>query len=485
MKNGRKRYRGKKRKKATGSSPKRFILYAAAGTAGILLSAYIAGAVYFSSHFFFNTKINGYDCSGKSEQQAKSDLNNYLAEYELEIHGKAGENAIIKGSEIQLEYDQNADIGDHIKHQSYFLWPLSFFYDGEDIRLKTKFDTMKLSEAIDSLEFLQEETVESKSAYPKYDGNQFVIEPEVYGNAVDKEVLEQKAGKLIADLEPVLDLEKEECYAMPDYVRDSEEVVAAADLMNKYCNTSITYSMDEEVVIDRSTISQWISADESMQVTINEDAVREWLKKFGEKYDTLGKTRSFVTPTGKQATVAGGTYGWMIDEAAELTYLLDAIKTGEALIREPAYCDGATAATYSIPDWGTTYIEVDLTEQHMWLVKDGQVYMETDVVTGEPIPSKITPEGVYEILDKKLDEVLVGEIVPSTGQPEYRTPVDYWMRVTWSGIGFHDAIWQSAFGGELYKIPGTGSHGCINMPLDKAATLYEQIEVGYPVIIHY
>lgn len=484
MKNGRKRHRGKRHKKGTGSLKKRLILYAA-GTAGILLSVYIAGAIYFSGHFFFNTKINGYDCSGKSEQQAESDLRKYLAEYELEIHGKAGENTVIKGTDIQLEYDQNAGIGDHIKRQTCFLWPLSFFNAGEDIRLQTKFDAGKLSEAIDSLEFLQKETVESKSAYLKYDGNQFVIEPEVYGNTVDKEVLEQKAGKLIADLEPVLDLETEGCYAMPDYVRDSEEVVAAADLMNKYCNTSITYSMDEEVVIDGSTISQWISADESMQVTINEDAVREWLKKFGERYDTLGKTRSFVTPTGKQATVTGGTYGWMIDEAAELTYLLDAIKTGEALAREPACCDGATAATHSVPDWGTTYIEVDLTEQHMWLVKDGQVYLETDVVTGEPIPAKITPEGVYEILDKKLDEVLVGEIVPSTGQPEYRTHVDYWMRVTWSGIGFHDAIWQPAFGGELYKIPGTGSHGCINMPLDKAAALYEQIEVGYPVIIHY
>lgn len=155
------------------------------------------------------------------------------------------------------------------------------------------------------------------------------------------------------------------------------------------------------------------------------------------------------------------------------------------IIRDPIYCEGGTAVSHSDSDWGTTYIEVDMTEQHMWLVKDGQVVLETDVVTGEPIPRKITPEGVYDILDKKLGAVLTGEIDPSTGQPEYRTRVDYWMRVTWTGIGFHDAIWQSSFGGERFKIPGIGSHGCINMPLDKAKALYEQIEIGYPVIIHY
>ena len=64
-------------------------------------------------------------------------------------------------------------------------------------------------------------------------------------------------------------------------------------------------------------------------------------------------------------------------------------------------------------------------------------------------------------------------------------PVRFWMRVTWSGIGFHDADWQSAFGGTLNQISGTGSHGCINMPVDQAQLLFSKVEVGTPVIIHY
>lgn len=77
---------------------------------------------------------------------------------------------------------------------------------------------------------------------------------------------------------------------------------------------------------------------------------------------------------------------------------------------------------------------------------------------------------------------LVGEI-QSNGEPEYRTKVQYWMRMTWSGVGFHDATWQSSFGGDAYTY--RGSHGCINMSYSSAQTLYSLIEVGLPVVSHY
>ena len=139
-----------------------------------------------------------------------------------------------------------------------------------------------------------------------------------------------------------------------------------------------------------------------------------------------------------------------------------------------------------MPDWGNTYVDVDLSAQHMWYVKEGAVVLETDVVTGEPIPEKATPEGVFSLQDKKEKEVLVGSILPSTGKPEYETQVNYWMRITWdTGVGLHDATWQTSFGGTRNQIPNVGSHGCINMPLDQAAALYGMIETRTPVVVHY
>ena len=127
-------------------------------------------------------------------------------------------------------------------------------------------------------------------------------------------------------------------------------------------------------------------------------------------------------------------------------------------------------------------MEVDLSAQHMWYIKDGAVAFEADVITGLPVPKRATPQGVYTILEKLRNKTLRGEIQPN-GKPEYETPVAYWMRVTWSGIGFHDATWQPAFGGDLYK--RRGSHGCINMAYNQVAQLYDMVEKGCPVVMHY
>ena len=51
------------------------------------------------------------------------------------------------------------------------------------------------------------------------------------------------------------------------------------------------------------------------------------------------------------------------------------------------------------------------------------------------------------------------------------------------GQGLHDASWQSSFGGNRYKT-GHGSHGCINLPENQAALIYNTIDGGYPIIIY-
>ena len=462
------------------------IMYAAAGIVGGILLFYMVGMVYFTDHFFLNTKINGQDVSGKTVKETEEILNRKIQNYVLNIKGKNGEYEKISSKNLSLSLNITSELEALLKKQNAFLW-LNFVFqqNTNDRVLGVSCDEKELEETINSLELLNKESVLSESAYPRYDGEKFVVEKEVWGTEINREILKKEMILCIKELEPTLDLEETGCYMEPKYTIDSEEVVRACELMNQYCQSSITYLMDEEVVLDKSTIATWLSVDSNMVVIVDEEAIREWLEAFGEKYDTLGTTRSFTTPNGKNTTVTGGTYGWSIDEVSEFETILETIQAGEAVKKEPAYYIGGTAAAHSVPDWGNTFVEVDLNQQHMWYIVNGNIIMETDVVTGEPIPEKITPEGVYSILEKNADTVLIGEQDPTTGEPIYRTPVKYWMRVTWEGIGFHDATWQSAFGGTLYQIPNVGSHGCINMPLDQAAILYNEVEVGTPVIIHY
>lgn len=480
-----KKIKAVKRRK-TGKDGKVKALWITGGVLAVICLIYVAISVYFMSHFFVNTKINGKNFSGKTASDVEKYLQTNIKDYKLTILENEGRQDVISGSEIGLEYRAGTETEKLLKDQNGFAWPKAFFTENSrKVSVNVLYNEESLNQRISQLSCLQTEQTPAENAKPEFDGNQYVIKPEVYGNAVDKERLTEQVKVHITEFKPQLDMVETKCYAKPKYVEDSKEVQEACDAMNKYVNASITYPMNEPVVVDKALISQWLQVDGEMKVSLNTEAMKQWFTAFGDEYDTQGTTRTFTTPVGKSATVTGGTYGWSIDEDTELVNLQNSILNGEVVTREPAYYAGGTAAAHSGQDWGNTYAEVDMSAQHMWYIQNGQVVLETDVVTGEPIPSKITPEGVYSLMWKQPNSVLVGDINPDTGEPAYRTKVKYWMQVTSSGVGFHDAIWQTAFGGTLYQIPGTGSHGCINMPLDQAGALFNMIEPGTPVIFHW
>ncbi len=73
-------------------------------------------------------------------------------------------------------------------------------------------------------------------------------------------------------------------------------------------------------------------------------------------------------------------YGWKINQDAEYDALIANSQNAETVTREPEY--SSRAANHTAMDMGNTYAEVDLTTQHMWFIKDGQIALETDIVTG-------------------------------------------------------------------------------------------------------
>lgn len=467
----------KQAKKSMGKKP--WII--AGSIIGALVVIYLGIAAFFMSHFLVNTSINGKDFSGKTVADVEAYLKEQVADYELTILEQNNVSDVITGSEISLAYKENSRVQDALENQRQLLWLISLFSESDtDITIEVEYDDAALEENIQNLQAVTAEQVDPVAAHPEYDGNSFVVAEEQYGTTVDMETLTAKIKEHITEFDTTLDMMDEECYVMPAYTSDSPEVQAACDEMNEYLKASITYPMDEDVVVDKDLISKWVTYDDDMKGTFNEDAVREWMREFGKKYDTLGTTRTITTPTGKTAEVSGGTYGWSVDEETETKNLINSIKNGEVAERAPAYKQ--TAASHGAQDWGSTYIEVDIAAQHMWYIVDGAVAMESDVVTGLPADGRDTPTGVYSILYTERDSTLKGETDPETGKPSYETPVAFWMPFTWQGHGFHDATWQSSFGGSRYQT--NGSHGCVNMPYDKAEQLFNMISAGTPVIVH-
>ena len=110
----------------------------------------------------------------------------------------------------------------------------------------------------------------------------------------------------------------------------------------------------------------------------------------------------------------------------------------------------------------------------MWFYKNGQLIVDTDVVTGNMSRGYGTPAIVAAVKYKARNAVLRGA--------DYETPVKYWMPF-YGNYGIHDAGWRGKFGGAIYQT--NGSHGCVNTPPANMKILFEQAEKGTPVVLYY
>ena len=252
---------------------------------------------------------------------------------------------------------------------------------------------------------------------------------------------------------------------------DEEQIKAAADTLNQYAGAKITYDFgDEKEELDASEITDWFTVSDDMTVSVDEDKLASYVKELAASHNTAGQDKTLTMTGGGTVTVPGGSYGWKIDQAAEREQLLADIKSGQSVEREPEYSQRANS--HGANDYGNTYVEINLTTQHLYFYKNGALVVSSDFVSGKVAADHDTPTGAYFVNSRETNRTLRGE--------DYESFVNYWMPFN-GGVGMHDATWRSSFGGQIY-LRG-GSHGCINLPVSAAKTIYENIEVGDAVLV--
>ena len=446
---------------------------------GVILAVYLGFAIFFSSHFYFHTTINGVDYSLQTVAKVEDTMTKEVGDYKLTLKESDGDVDVIDGKEIDLSYKKGEELNTLLKNQNVFLWPRSL-WKSFDIQapVGVNYDETKLDNLLNALDCMQEENqVAPASAVPEFNGQKFVVKAEEIGSLLDVDTFKAKVAEYIAGFQSTLDMVAEDCYVKAAYFSDSPEVLAACKTMNEYLGASVTYTFGENTeVVDASVISQWLTTDENMNVTYNEEGVSQYVAGLAEKYDTYRKQRTFTSGSGNTVNVEGGDYGWKIDQAAEIAALETNISNKEVVTKEPQ-----TAASHGAADWGDTYVEVDLTNQYMYLFVNGSVVTSSAIVTGKPSEGSATPQGVYSIRYCKRNAVLRGP-KKADGTYEWESPVAFWMPFN-GGIGLHDATWQSAFGGNRYLTHG--SHGCVNLPYNIAETVFNNVSAGTPVVCHY
>ena len=280
-----------------------------------------------------------------------------------------------------------------------------------------------------------------------------------------------------------LDLEAEGCYRTVGLWESDEHLKNLCDAMNSRREKKLRYVFGEaEEFLTGETMASWITGVSEGKITVDQEKAAAFVKDLASLYDTAGTARTVTKAAGGQAEITG-PYGWKIDQAAETAALMELVSSGSCWSegqaqadREPVYSQ--KAASREGTDWGTTYVEVDLGGQHVYMFKEGQIVWDAPCVTGNVSKDYTTPSGIYSLTYKEKDRILRGKKKPD-GTYEYESHVDYWMPFN-GGIGLHDASWRSKFGGTLYQTGG--SHGCINLPPQKATALYDLVYKGIPVL---
>lgn len=273
-------------------------------------------------------------------------------------------------------------------------------------------------------------------------------------------------------MERKIDLEEKGCYRVAKTEEENKILTGARDKANKYMQSEIVYNWNgNEVLVDAHMIHDWVIIDGN-SVELDEEKIGGFIAEQAKKYDTYGKNRIFHTTDGREIELKSGAYGWKTNKDEEKNELIEDLKKGEVIEREPVY--SYTAAQPGDKDIGNTYVEIDLGNQHLYLYVEEKMILESDFVSGNASRGWNTPAGVFGLTYKTKNAVLRG--------PGYETPVNYWMPFN-GNIGMHDATWRSSFGGDIYLT--NGSHGCINLPFENAKIIYEYVYTGFPVVCYY
>lgn len=409
----------------------------------------------------------------KTYKSAVTNIRKSIEDYRLELVERNGDIKIIHGKEIGVHYNERNSINKILQLQKSILWGKSIFQDRryyvQDI---IYLDKQELEIKMDELIKLDEPRKVSKNVGFHYINGSYHIIKEEYGNKIIKDRLIEVSRDHVQKGLARLDLAAKNIYEDPRYTVNSNKVANTLQTLNRYVKTTITFDFgDREEVLDGSLINRWLWVDDNLEVKINETAIMLYVKQLSARYNTVGKTRTFKSSTGKVLEITGGLYGWKIDEQGEEEAILSSIKKGEIIFKEPIYSQRALCREKN--DIGDTYVEINITRQQLWYYRDGKLLALGPVVTGNLSRGYDTVLGVYMLNYKQMDTIISG--------PGYEAKVAYWMPF-YGNIGLHDASWRSSFGGEIYK--HRGSHGCVNAPRYLAKLIFENIEEGIPIICY-
>ena len=478
---------------------------------GLILLLVIGGGVWFwqyasaaraDGRFLYATSVNGVNVAGLTPDEAAETVRSAadrsslvlkekgktVLEGKLEDYGYALDEEALTAQYAEI---RDRQLSDYLSIARSIFMSTDFAMDNPAFELDEKAFREKVCAAS-----LSEDRIPNENAYLDYDkdAGKVVIVPEVQGTELDDGDLQTYVSEQIEGLlsqegtEWKLEMDiPEDFYKKPAVLSDDETLTAEENALNAYAGSDITYEFGEtKEHLGFDTLWTWFTVKDG-KAELDPAKPEEYVQELEGKYNTRYLTRVFKTTYGQEIEFRPGRneYGYTIKHDEEVAQLKKDILSGKAVSREPIYYEkNSWGNPYYLKRNGTddlagTYVECNLSAQHLWYYRDGELFLETDFVSGNTSKNRGTATGVFPLAYKESPSVLTGG---NAEEGEYETKVNYWMPF-YEGQGLHDATWRSYFGGSIYR--SNGSHGCINLPLWAAQTIYNNITPGTAILIYY
>ena len=448
--------------------------WAVVGFIAAIIGVYMAGVIYHHYHFLSNTFIGPVKVAGQSVKGAIEKVNDELKNYPLVLTENGEEFGYIELGQIDAKITDDKVVKEMLVKQNEWAWLFSYFDKHQiDLTQAVDADDELVAGLIGALNIKNEERTPSQNAILQDSGSGHIVVPESYGNQVSVKSLENGLLKSFDEQSNKLALDT--AYDLPEITKDSQAIKDLKAHLDVMSQTKITMTFDgNEVTIPQETIASWLYLDNDGKPQVDTKLVQDYILSVNREYAQLFKPHTFNSTYQGQVQVDPGTLGWYIDRFTESEHIAELIQQTGEFTYEPTINGYGYGMHGNI---GDSYVEVDLLNQMMLIYVNGELVLDTPIVSGK-LGANTIP-GAYEVWQKLEDTDLTG--FDPTRNREYVQPVDYWIAFDDQLQGIHDASWQPSFGSSNYL--SSGSLGCINTPPAVMKTVFEIVPIGMPVLI--
>lgn len=400
---------------------------------------------FFHNRFLFST-INDINVTGLTLDEANKKVNDIYLNNKFVFIGKQ---KIPFSDIVKLPIDISDSFKKHFSKNTILLELKDNFYEVVNKDRKT----------------------ETTEANVYRENGKLVLKPRIVGDKLNKDKLRNALENAINQGQDVF-MENDLIDFIDDKTNFKDIEYRIDSLKNKKFIIRFKNIDSIEEHLEFSDIEKFIDVKkegDKFVLSYDKEAILEYVKKLDKEYRTIYKAYIYRSTDGKDIT---------INNNQGIGYDLDYDKSVEEIIRclENNLTEIILPLDKNYSTLTSTYVEVNLSTQIMRIVKDGNIVLETPVVTGKD--KTPTSKGIFLIYTKQTNRVLRGN---NDDGSKYAVTVNYWLPFD-GGIGIHDANRpKSDYVANTYH--NRGSHGCVNTPKDVMKDVFNYLDVNFHVVV--